>query len=106
MNRSRPAIKVDLKSSEGRALVLQLCEDADAIFEGFRPSVMERLGLAPEDCMDRNERLVYGRMTGWGQEGLCESGLNTGSQTCSNLWLRCPSTTTYCAPDAWRSVYA
>ena len=69
MNRSRPAINVDLKSNEGRALVLQLCEDADAIFEGFRPGVMERLGLGPEDCMDRNEKLVYGRMTGWGQEG-------------------------------------
>ena len=69
MNRSRPAIGVDLKSQSGVDLVLQLCEDADALFEGFRPGVMERLGLGPDDCMPRNERLVYGRMTGWGQAG-------------------------------------
>lgn len=69
MNRSRPAIAVDLKSDEGVELVLRLCEDADAIFEGFRPGVMERLGLGPSDCMARNDRLVYGRMTGWGQDG-------------------------------------
>jgi alpha-methylacyl-CoA racemase len=69
MNRSRPAIGVDLKSQSGVDLVLKLCEDADALFEGFRPGVMERLGLGPEDCMERNEKLVYGRMTGWGQAG-------------------------------------
>jgi len=69
MNRSRPAIGVDLKSPSGVDLVLKLCEDADALFEGFRPGVMERLGLGPDDCIARNERLVYGRMTGWGQTG-------------------------------------
>jgi len=69
MNRGRPTIDVDLKSDAGRELVLRLCEKADALFEGFRPGVMERLGLGPGDCMARNERLVYGRMTGWGQEG-------------------------------------
>lgn len=69
MNRSRPAIGVDLKSQSGVDLVLRLCENADALFEGFRPGVMERLGLGPDDCMARNERLVYGRMTGWGQTG-------------------------------------
>ncbi|MCH8070669.1 MAG: CoA transferase [Proteobacteria bacterium] len=69
MNRSRPAIGVDLKSQPGVDLVLRLCENADALFEGFRPGVMERLGLGPDDCMARNERLVYGRMTGWGQTG-------------------------------------
>jgi alpha-methylacyl-CoA racemase len=68
-NRSRPAIAVDLKSKDGVDLVLRLCDDADAFFEGFRPGVMERIGLGPDDCMARNERLVYGRMTGWGQEG-------------------------------------
>jgi alpha-methylacyl-CoA racemase len=62
-------IGVDLKSPSGVALVLRLCEDADALFEGFRPGVMERLGLGPDDCMARNEKLVYGRMTGWGQTG-------------------------------------
>ena len=69
MNRSRPTIDVDLKSQSGVDLVLKLCEDADALFEGFRPGVMERLGLGPDVCMARNARLVYGRMTGWGQTG-------------------------------------
>lgn len=69
MNRSRPRIGVDLKSREGMNLVLNLCADADVIFEGFRPGVMERLGLGPDVCMQRNQKLVYGRMTGWGQEG-------------------------------------
>jgi alpha-methylacyl-CoA racemase len=69
LNRSRPIINVDLKTSDGVDLVLALCEDADAIFEGFRPGVMERLGLGPEECMARNQKLIYGRMTGWGQEG-------------------------------------
>jgi len=69
LNRSRPIIGVDLKTRQGADLVLDLCEDADAIFEGFRPGVMERLGLGPEECMKRNPGLVYGRMTGWGQEG-------------------------------------
>jgi len=69
MNRGRPAIVVDLKEPQGVELVLRLCEDADAIFEGFRPGVMEKLGLGPAECTARNERLVYGRMTGWGQDG-------------------------------------
>jgi alpha-methylacyl-CoA racemase len=69
MNRGRPTIDVDLKSDEGRELALRLCENADALFEGFRPGAMERLGLGPDPCMSRNRRLVYGRMTGWGQDG-------------------------------------
>jgi len=69
MNRSRPAIAVDLKDPQGVELVLELCSTADALFEGFRPGVTERLGLGPEDCMARNPKLVYGRMTGWGQDG-------------------------------------
>lgn len=69
MNRSRPMVSVDLKTPEGVQLVLDLCEEADAIYEGFRPGVMERLGLGPEACMARNPQLVYGRMTGWGQQG-------------------------------------
>ena len=69
MNRSRPTLAVDLKSKDGVELVLRLCESADALFEGFRPGVMERLGMGPADCMARNERLVYGRVTGWGQHG-------------------------------------
>ena len=69
MNRGRPSIDIDLKSDRGRELVLHLCDKADALFEGFRPGVMERLGLGPDACMAQNERLVYGRMTGWGQDG-------------------------------------
>ena len=69
MNRSRPTISVDLKQPDGVKFVLGLCNGADALFEGFRPGVMERLGLGPDDCGKRNKRLVYGRMTGWGQDG-------------------------------------
>lgn len=69
LNRGRPAIAVDLKSRRGVDLVLALCEKADALFEGNRPGVMEKLGLGPDACMAVNPRLVYGRMTGWGQEG-------------------------------------
>ncbi len=67
--RSRPSVAVDLKSAAGRELVLLLCERADVLIEGFRPGVAERLGLGPEDVRARNERLVYGRITGWGQHG-------------------------------------
>ena len=69
MNRGRQSVVADLKTPRGVELVLRLCEDADALFEGFRPGVMEKLGLGPEDCMARNRRLIYGRMTGWGQDG-------------------------------------
>ena len=69
MNRSRRSIAIDLKKPQGRDLILDMCARADALFEGFRPGVMERLGLGPDQCMQRNRRLVYGRMTGWGQDG-------------------------------------
>jgi len=69
MNRSRPVVPLDLRRPEGVELVLDLCAGADALFEGFRPGVMERLGLGPGECMARNPKLVYGRMTGWGQDG-------------------------------------
>ena len=67
--RGRKSIALDLKSDAGREIVLKLCEQSDALFEGFRPGVTERLGVGPEQCMARNEKLVYGRMTGWGQDG-------------------------------------
>jgi alpha-methylacyl-CoA racemase len=67
--RSRPSVGVDLKHPEGREVVLELVGRADALVEGFRPGVAERLGLGPEPCFERNARLVYGRMTGWGQDG-------------------------------------
>jgi alpha-methylacyl-CoA racemase len=69
LNRGRRSVAVDLKRPEGVAAVLRLAERADALLEGFRPGVAERLGIGPEACMARNPRLVYGRMTGWGQEG-------------------------------------
>jgi alpha-methylacyl-CoA racemase len=69
LGRGRRSVGVDLKHPEGRDTVLRLVERADALIEGFRPGVTERLGMGPEDCMARNPRLVYGRMTGWGQEG-------------------------------------
>jgi alpha-methylacyl-CoA racemase len=67
--RGRRSIGVDLKNPEGVELVLKLVEQADALFEGFRPGVTERLGLGPDVCLARNPKLVYGRMTGWGQDG-------------------------------------
>jgi len=69
LRRSRRAIPLDLKSAEAIKLVLRLVEDADVLIEGFRPGVAERLGLGPESCRERNPRLVYGRVTGWGQSG-------------------------------------
>ena len=69
LNRGRRSVCVDLKSGRGVEVVLRLVERADALVEGFRPGVMERLGAGPEACLERNPRLVYGRMTGWGQHG-------------------------------------
>ncbi|MFO6452344.1 MULTISPECIES: CaiB/BaiF CoA transferase family protein [unclassified Aeromicrobium] len=69
LGRNRPSAAVDLKTAEGVELVLQLVERADILIEGFRPGVMERLGLGPDIALERNPRLVYGRMTGWGQTG-------------------------------------
>jgi alpha-methylacyl-CoA racemase len=67
--RNRERVAFDLKSPDAISEVLALAADADILIEGFRPGVMERLGLGPEQCMARNPRLVYGRMTGWGQDG-------------------------------------
>ena len=69
LGRSRPSIAVDLKNAEGIALTGDLIEKADGLIEGFRPGTMERLGLGPDMALKRNPRLVYGRMTGWGQNG-------------------------------------
>lgn len=67
--RSRPAVAVDLKSPEGAEAVRRLADSADVLVEGLRPGVTERLGLGPDDLLARNPRLVYARMTGWGQDG-------------------------------------
>jgi alpha-methylacyl-CoA racemase len=69
LRRGRRALAVDLKAPRGAELVLRLVETSDALLEGFRPGVAERLGLGPATCLARNPRLVYGRMTGWGQDG-------------------------------------
>jgi alpha-methylacyl-CoA racemase len=69
VNRGRRSVQVDLKQERGRDLVLQMVRDCDVFVEGFRPGVTERLGLGPADCMAVNPALVYGRMTGWGQDG-------------------------------------
>lgn len=69
MHRGRRSVAIDLKHADGRETVLRLAERADALIEGFRPGVMEKLSLGPDDCAARNPRLVYGRMTGWGQDG-------------------------------------
>ncbi len=67
--RGRDAVVVDVRDELGRALVVDLIDSADLLLEGFRPGVMERLGLGPDDCLARNPALVFGRMTGWGQDG-------------------------------------
>jgi alpha-methylacyl-CoA racemase len=68
-SRGRRAVGLDVKRPQGRDAALRLIEQADALIEGFRPGVMERLGIGPEPCLERNPKLVYGRMTGWGQDG-------------------------------------
>src|SRR5262245_21238660 len=69
LNRGRPSVALDLKHPDGIATVLDLVARADVLVEGLRPGTTERLGLGPDACLARNPRLVYGRMTGWGQEG-------------------------------------
>jgi len=69
LNRGRRSVGIDLKHPDAIELALRLVEGADALIEGFRPGVAERLGIGPDACLARNPRLVYGRMTGWGQDG-------------------------------------
>jgi alpha-methylacyl-CoA racemase len=69
LSRSRRWVGVDTKSEAGRDVVLRMVDEADVLIEGYRPGVTERLGLGPEECLERNPRLVYGRITGWGQDG-------------------------------------
>ncbi|MFT5843757.1 MAG: alpha-methylacyl-CoA racemase, partial [Pseudohongiellaceae bacterium] len=69
LNRGRRSIALDLKNPAAVETVLRMIEDADALIEGFRPGVMERLGLGPDVCLERNPKLIFGRMTGWGQSG-------------------------------------
>ena len=81
LHRGRRSITIDLKSEAGTEIALRLVDTADALIEGFRPGVTERLGLGPDICLTRNPRLVYGRMTGWGQEGRSRTSPVTTSTT-------------------------
>ena len=69
IDRGRRSVGIDLKHEQGAEVVLRMCEHADVLLEGFRPGVAERLGVGPDACLARNPRLVYARMTGWGQDG-------------------------------------
>jgi alpha-methylacyl-CoA racemase len=69
LNRGRPSVALNLKNPDAVQTVLELVKDADVVVEGMRPGVTERLGLGPDDCFAVNEKVIYGRMTGWGQDG-------------------------------------
>src|SRR4051812_49250126 len=69
LGRGRRSIALDLKNEAAQSVAIDLIERADVLIEGFRPGVMERLNLGPDICLARNPRLIYGRMTGWGQTG-------------------------------------
>jgi alpha-methylacyl-CoA racemase len=85
--RGRRSVGIDLKHPQGRDAVLRLVERADALIEGFRPEVTERLGLGPDECLARRPTLVYGRMTGWGQDG--PPSCATGERSASAARRRC-----------------
>jgi alpha-methylacyl-CoA racemase len=94
VNRGKRSIVLDLKSPEAINVVLRLIDTADALIEGMRPGVMERLGLGPEICQSRNPALVYGRMTGWGQSGpLSQSAGHDSNYTAlsGGLWFTSPA---------------
>jgi alpha-methylacyl-CoA racemase len=67
--RNKKSIRLNLKTDKGREIFFNLLSDADALIEGFRPGVMEKLGIGPEECLKKNPKLIFGRITGWGQEG-------------------------------------
>lgn len=85
LNRGRRSIALDLKNVEHVEICLRLFESADATFEGFRPGVMERMGLGPVQALARNPKIVYGRMTGWGRPGRLLQALGTTSTTSRSL---------------------
>lgn len=88
-HRGKRSLEIDLKSADGVALVLRLLRGADALIEGMRPGVMERLGLGPAVCLEANPALVYGRMTGWGQQGPMSHAAGHDSNylaLCGALW--------------------
>ena len=74
MDAGKRSIALDLKSPEGRNVFLRLCENADVLIDCYRPGVMEKLGLGPVDVSERNEKVIYARLTGWGQSGPMKMG--------------------------------
>ena len=108
LNRGRPSVALDLKQPVAVETVLRLVEGADVLVEGMRPGATERLGLGPEDCWARNPRLVYGRMTGWGQEGpfahaagrawRSTSSSRRRSRPCLRWWRARTSSSRGCVP--------
>lgn len=85
LNRGRRSIAIDLKSPRGMGVLMDLVAQADGLIEGFRPGVAERLGFGPGACAERNPKLVFGRMTGWGQDGPTPRPLVTTSTTSRSL---------------------
>ena len=84
--RSRRSIALDLKDPVAVETVLRMVEQSDVILEGFRPGVMERLGLGPDVCLQKNPGIVFGRMTGWGQEGPLAMAAGTTRATPQSGW--------------------
>jgi hypothetical protein len=115
-NRGKRSLALDLKDARAIDAVLRLVDGADALIEGMRPGVMERLGLGPDTCLTRNPKLVYGRMTGWGQTGPLAQTAGTTSTTsrfpapcgtpanrASRRWRRRRWWATWvAAPSTWR----
>ena len=104
LNRGRRSVAIDMKNPDGVATLLRLAEQADALIEPFRPGVAERLGIGPDACLARNPRLVYGRMTGWGQTGPLAHAAGTTSTT-SPSRARCTASASGAARRSRRSTW-
>ena len=107
MMRGKRSVTLDLKDPSAAGIAFSLVEKADALIEGFRPGVMERLGLGPDAALKRNPKLVYGRMTGWGQDGPPSPACSTPSaarakrRCCRSTWLATSAAAACCSPLGW-----
>ena len=104
--RGRRNIAIDLKHPDGVATLLDLVEHADALIEGFRPGVMERLGVGPDVCLARNPKLVFGRMTGWGQDGPLRRWPPATTSTTSHWPVRSRTSVAPAKPQCRRSTWS
>lgn len=102
--RNRKIIQLDLKSAEGVEFAPRLVDQADALLEGFRPRAMERLGLGPDVCLTRNPRLIYGRITGWGQTGRRAASTWRSQANCSRALRRDSAEVNRCHLSRWSWV--